>query len=238
MTPARFLLEMVLLFLAFFLPGYLSQSGFPASGAVGTSAMMQSMLVGVPQFLLMAYVASLSRETSLESWGFSPIRGSDALRVALVLVGCFAIFAPLTLLMTILPASVAKYLSSGFRWRLAGASQIPLAVAFGLVAGYREEFFFRSYLLRRLEQLGFPAVLSVAVSTLLFCAGHVYQGPLGLATSAGLGVLFAVVYLRRRSLHVIAIAHGLYNAIVLCLSLLHTPPLSNAVGMGTFLQSR
>ncbi len=238
MTPARFLLEMTLFFVAFFLPGYLSQSGFPANGEVGTSAMVQSMVVGIPQFLLMAYVASLSRDTPLESWGFSPLRGSDVARITLVLVGCFAIFVPFTLLVTIVPPRVAKYLSSGFRWRLAGPSQIPLAVAFGLVAGYREEFFFRSYMLRRLDQLGFPTALSVAVSTALFCAGHAYQGPLGLATSAGLGVLFALVYLKRRSLHVVAVAHGLYNASVLCLSLLRTPPLSSAAQIGTFFPSR
>jgi len=238
MIQSRFLLELILFFFAFFLPGYISQTGFPTNGAVGTSAMLQSMLVGVPQFLLMAYVASLSRETSLESWGFSPFRGSDALRVVLVLLGCFAIFAPLMLLMTVLPSNVAKYLSSGFRWRLAGMSQIPLAVAFGLVAGYREEFFFRAYMLRRLEQFGFPMGLSVVVSTLLFSAGHVYQGPLGLATAVGLGILFATVYLKRRSLHVIALSHGLYNASVLCLSLFHTPSLSNAVEIGRFLQSR
>jgi hypothetical protein len=229
MKPIRFLLEMVLCFLAFFLPGYLSQGVDPPNGPVGSSAMIQSMVVGIPQFLLMVYIASLSRETSLESWGFSPIRFGDALRVILVLLGCFAIFAPFAILVLILPASVAKYLASGFRWRLGGPSQIPLAVAFGLVAGYREEFFFRAYMLKRLSQAGFPIPLCVALSTLIFCAGHGYQGPLGIATSAALGVLFAAVYLRRPSVHVIAVAHGLYNASVLCMSLLRVSPLSNSV---------
>ncbi len=238
MMPTRFLLEMTLLFLAFFLPGYLSQGGVSASGTVGASAMTQSILIGVPQFFLMAYIASLSRETSLESWGFARFRVRDALRIVLVLLGCFAIFAPFSILVTLLPTNVARYLTSGFRWRLSSASQIPLAFAFGLVAGYREEFFFRSYMLKRLDQMGLHPALAVTVSTLLFCTGHVYQGPLGLATSAGLGVLFATVYLGRRSLHVIAIAHGLYNAIVLCLSLLRTPPLSGAIEIGTFFQSR
>jgi len=238
MTPVRFLLELILFFLAFFLPGYISQGGFAANAAVGTPAMLQSILVGVPQFVLMVYVASLSRDTSLESWGFSPFRGTDALRTILVLLGCFLIFAPLSILITVLPSKVAKYLASGFRWRLGNASQVPLAIVFGLVAGYREEFFFRAYLLRRLEQFGFPAALSVVVSTLLFSAGHLYQGPLGLATAIGLGILFAVVYLKRRSLHVIALSHGLYNASVLCLSLFHTPPLSNAAQIGKFFQSR
>ena len=235
MRPARILLEMVLCFLAFFLPGYLSQGGISARGAIGSSAMLQSIIVGVPQFLLLAYIASLSGDGAMVPWGFVPFNAADILRVVLLLLACFAIFAPFAFLILTLPSNVTKYLAEGFRWRLASPSQIPLAVFFGLVAGYREEFFFRSYLLKRLDQLGFPVVLSVAVSTLLFCAGHAYEGPLGLATAAALGVLFAAVYLRRRSLHVIAIAHGLYNATVLCLSLLHSSPLSNATEIGKFL---
>ena len=228
MKQTRFLLEMALCFFTFFLPGYLSQGMEPSSGPVSTSIMLQSIVLGIPQFLLMVYIASLSRETPLAGWGFSEFRAADSLRVALVLIGCFVIFTPFAVLVLSLPSDVARYLSSGFRWRLASASQIPLAVVFGLAAGYREEFFFRSYMLRRLEQMGSPLPLSVAASTLLFSAGHYYQGPLGLATSAALGVLFASVYVRRRSLHVIAIAHGLYNASVLCLSLLRVSPLSSS----------
>jgi membrane protease YdiL (CAAX protease family) len=228
MKQARFLLEMILCFFAFFLPGYLAQGVGPVAGPVSTALMIQSIILGIPQFLLLVYIASLSRETSMESWGFSSFRATDALRVVLVLIGCFAIFTPFAVLVMALPSAAGKYLASGFRWRLAGPSQVPLAVAFGLVAGYREEFFFRSYLLRRMDQLGVPVTLSVVTSTVLFSAGHLYQGPLGVATAAALGVLFAGAYLRRGNLHVIAIAHGLYNASVLCLSLLRASPLPSS----------
>jgi membrane protease YdiL (CAAX protease family) len=228
MKQTRFLLEMILCFLAFFLPGYLAQGMEPVTGPVSTSLMLQSILLGIPQFLLLVYIASLSRETPMESWGFSSFRATDGLRVLLVLIGCFAIFTPFAILVMALPSGAGKYLASGFRWKLAGPSQIPLALAFGLVAGYREEFFFRSYMLRRMDQLGLPVALSVIISTLLFSAGHLYQGPLGVATSAALGILFAGVYLRRGNLHVIAIAHGLYNASVLCLSLLRAAPLPSS----------
>lgn len=234
MKTGRLLLEMLLLFLVFFLPGYLSQASAAVSRSYGTMAMLQSILIGAPQFLLMVHIATLSRDAPLEAWGFRPLVRADVIRIGAVLLGCFVIFAPFAALMLLLPPAWGKYLASGFRWRLASASQIPLALAFGIVAGYREEFFFRSYLLKRFDSLGVPAALSVAISTLVFCIGHVYEGPLGLATAAALGVLFAAVYLRNRSLHVIAIGHGLYNATVLCLSLLHTPPLSVLGEIGTF----
>ena len=237
MKPARILLEIALCFLAFFLPGYLSQGGFSSRSAVSSQVMLQSILVGAPQFLLLAYIASLSTEASLAPWGFVSFEARDLLRIGLLLLCCFAIFAPFAALVPALPSSLTKYLASGFRFRLRGPSQIPLALAFAMVAGYREEFFFRSYMLKRLAQLGFPVSLSVAASTLLFCAGHVYEGPLGLATAAVLGVLFAAFYLRRPSLHVVAVSHGLYNAIVLCLSLLRTPPLSNALEIDKFFRA-
>jgi hypothetical protein len=223
MKIGRVLFEMILFFLVFFLPGYLSQSAITSSRAYGTSAMLQSILIGAPQCLLMVYIVTLSRDADLAEWGFIPLSWGDALRIVLLLA---VFFGALLLLAAFLPPSWAKYLGGGFRWRLSGPSQIPLALAFGLVAGYREEFFFRSYLLKRFETLGFPVVLSVAFSTVVFCLGHLYEGRLGLATSGILGVSFAAMYLRRRSIHVIAISHGLYNAIVLCLSLLRTPPLS------------
>ncbi len=234
MKTGRLLLEMLLLFLVFFLPGYLSQTSAAALRSYGTMAMLQSILIGAPQFLLMVHIATLGRDAPLDAWGFRPFVRADVIRIAVLLLGCFAIFAPLAALTLIVPPGWSKYLASGFRWRLSSASQIPLALAFSIVAGYREEFFFRAYLLKRFESLGVPVALSVAISTLVFCIGHVYEGPLGLATAAALGVLFAAVYLRNHSLHVIAIGHGLYNAAVLCLSLLSTPPLSTLGEIGTF----
>ena len=232
MKFGRLLFEMLLFFLVFFLPGYLSQSAITANRAYGTSAMLQSILIGAPQFLLMVYIVTVAQAGDLQEWGFIPLSWSDALRIVVLLA---VFFGALLLFAAFLPPRWAKYLSGGFRWRLSGPSQIPVAVVFGLVAGYREEFFFRSYLLKRFETLGFPVVLSIALSTIVFCLGHLYEGRLGLATSVVLGVIFAAVYTRRRSVHVIAIAHGLYNAIVLCLSLLHTPPLSALGEIGTFI---
>ena len=64
---------------------------------------------------------------------------------------------------------MTRSLTRGYRWGLQSAAQIPLAILFGITAGYREEFFFRSYLLGRLEELGVGS-LAVAASTALFAA--------------------------------------------------------------------
>ncbi len=211
--------EMLLFFAAFFLPGYVGQGLFAPPASVTTLLMIQSVLTGVPQFLLMAWVASNRDRAAPARWGLVPLAPRDALRTAVLVAACFAVVVPFVVLVISLPADVGRSLGRGYRWGLQGASQIPLAIVFGLTAGYREEFFFRSYLLGRLSELGSPVSAAVAVSTALFCTGHVYEGPLALAVTAALGLLLSAAWLRWKNLHVVAIAHGAYNTLVLCLTL-------------------
>ena len=218
MLPSRILLEMLLIFMSFFLPGYLLQTGAASAGPLSTLTMLQVIVTGLPQFLLMAYIAGVSSPSPSGRWGLVPLKARDALRTALLLLGCFAVVAPFVALVLSLPPSWSRPLASGYRWSLQSPAQIPLAILFGLTAGYREEFFFRSYLLGRLGELGAPLPLAAVLSTALFAMGHVYEGPMGIAIAAALGTLLCLAYMRRPNLHVVAIAHGLYNAIVLCLS--------------------
>jgi len=74
----------------------------------------------------------------------------------------------------------------------------------------------------------------VAASTALFAAGHVYEGPLAVAITATLGVLLSAAWLRRRSLHVVAIGHGAYNTAVLCLGLVLPHALPEAAAVHIF----
>lgn len=222
MRGSQIIVEMLLFFLSFFLPGYLAQSGITQGGALSSSAMLQAILASIPQFLLMVYVVLGAGGAAEDKgrWGLVPLQPRDALRIALLVIGCFAVLVPFAWLTLLLPPSWSRFVSRGFRWSLQGAAQIPLAVVFGIATGYREEFYFRSYLLQRLHELGLPTTAAVAISTALFSLGHLYEGLFGFALAAVLGVLFSAVYLERRSLHLIALGHGLYNAIVLSVSLL------------------
>jgi membrane protease YdiL (CAAX protease family) len=210
---------MLLFFTAFFLPGYAAQAFMTAAPTSMSWVMVQSIVSGIPQFLLMVYVVIGTGAGGPARWGFVRFEPRDALRSAVLLLGCFAVVSPFAALVVALPPDVAGSLTRGYRWGLQGAAQIPLALCFGITAGYREEFFFRSYMLGRMDELGIRVPLAVAASTVLFSAGHVYEGPLAVAITAGLGILLSVSWLRRRSLHVVAIAHGLYNTAVLCLGL-------------------
>ncbi|HUJ76042.1 MAG TPA: type II CAAX endopeptidase family protein [bacterium] len=231
--------EILLFFAAFFLPGYAAQGSFAPPASATNLLMIQAILAGVPQFLLMAWVVTTrgqsgdgprqgngrQRENGRrprsgpEYWGFVGVRPADALRAALLVLACFAAVIPFAVLVLSLPDSMARILGKGYRWGLQGAAQVPLAVLFGLTAGYREEFFFRAYLVSRLDELGLTVPAAAAVSTALFCLGHVYEGPLAVAVTAALGILLCVAWLRWKNLHIVAVAHGCYNALVLCLTL-------------------
>jgi membrane protease YdiL (CAAX protease family) len=234
MKQSRAVFELLLFFVAFFLPGYIAQASGGPVGAAGTSLLLQSVVTGLPQFLLMAYVAGVTGPASSPRWGFVPLGRHDILRVAFLVAACFLVIAPIGAVTMLLPLRWSSLLVSGYRWGLQSFWQIPVALLFGLTAGYREEFFFRSYLLGRLEEMSVPLPYAIAMSVALFCLGHLYEGALGLVVAAALGTMLSLAYVRTRNIHVVAIAHGLYNTLALSLSLVLPRALPGAVGFGIF----
>lgn len=182
--------------------------------------MLQGILAGVPQVLLMIYIVRIQPGWSPRRWGLAPLVPLDTVRVAALGALCLGAGLLLAALPRLLPPSWGPFLLRGLRWSLRSPAEVPLATAFSIVAGYREEFFFRSYLLGRLDEAGLPAWACVALSTALFAAGHIYEGVLGVLITAVIGLGLALAYLRTRSLHVVALAHGLYNVLSLAVGLL------------------
>lgn len=204
------LAEAALLFGTLFLPGAL----MPALGTEAdmTAVLAQTVVLAVPQFLLMVHVAGLRGDGMPASYGLSRPRPRDVLAAVAAAMILFAVSGLLSRLLAGGPAS-------GYRWRLSSPWQIPLALAAGLASGYREEFFFRPYLLRRLARAGAGTAVSVLLSTALFASCHVYEGAGGILLAVLQGIGFSALFLRVPSLHLLALAHGLYNAAALAASL-------------------
>jgi membrane protease YdiL (CAAX protease family) len=237
------LLELTLLFLAFYLPGllFVQQSLQRASQELGLY-MAQSILVALPQLLLFLYVLWLRERPAGEPTGGEPaggeptgqpeakaspwthfglgrFRGRHLLQGLLLFGGIAALLLILGLIASLVPPGGRELLRGGFRWQLRDWRLLPLVLVFGVVTGYREELFFRGYMITRLCDLGAPGAAAVAASSLLFAAGHLYQGVSGLAVALALGVYFGVFFLRRRDVHRLALAHALYNTAILVASL-------------------
>jgi membrane protease YdiL (CAAX protease family) len=87
----------------------------------------------------------------------------------------------------------------------------------GLIAGFREELFFRGMIQNTLQnRLGYQKGLSWSV--LLFALSHIqyiYYGQLhGLLMITCAGIMFGCVYIHSRSILVTGIVHGLYDALL------------------------
>jgi membrane protease YdiL (CAAX protease family) len=96
----------------------------------------------------------------------------------------------------------------------AGPGQWLAVIVLCMGSGYLEESYFRLYLLGRFTAGGLGPWKSLLLSTLLFAFCHVYEGPWGALNAAAAGLILSRIFLRHRSLHGIAWAHGLYNTAV------------------------
>jgi len=88
--------------------------------------------------------------------------------------------------------------------------------------GYLEETYFRFYLMKKLEEWAPPRLLRITISVLLFTLCHVYGGIWGILNAALAGLLLSVLFERYRSLHGLAMAHALYNALVYTMGIFYT----------------
>ena len=222
----RNLLELLLIFAAFYLPGMIWSGSAPQADPRELAGyLVQFLTAALPQLALFAYLLHLRGEADgagsrWADFGVTRPRPADLLWALFVALGVLLLLGLLGLAIASLPGGARRFFQSGYRWRLTDARLLPLALLFSLVTGYREELFYRAYLLTRLGQAGLPSSLAVAASSLLFAAGHAYQGPTGFAVALLMGVYFALVFLRLRNLHCLAWAHALYNMAVLLSTLL------------------
>lgn len=128
----------------------------------------------------------------------------------------------------LLGALLALGLASRWLWQANGAGfgeseparGAPIVAAalialFSLSVGYREELFYRAYIMRSLRARGASALASALLSTALFAAGHAYQGAAGMASAAAIGLALALAYAKGARLHALAWAHAGYNALIL-----------------------
>jgi membrane protease YdiL (CAAX protease family) len=185
------------------LPGQAEPEGPAAFSVIGE--LTRICVYTIPSLALIWYL--LLKIKPLKNWEIGPPGRKDLLPGLLTL--------PALILIGFIIALIAPYFG-----KMPGAPDIavPSTVpAWILLAvscigtGYLEESFFRFYLLSKREEFGLGASRMAMVSILLFSLCHVYEGPWGFLNAVLSGAVLAFVFLRYRSLHGIACAHGLYN---------------------------
>ena len=91
-----------------------------------------------------------------------------------------------------------------------------LMLVFIVINSFFEEVAVTAYVIESLRSNG--AGVAITASTLLRFAYHLYQGPLGSLGIIPLGLLFAMLYWRSRSLWPLIVAHTITNAVVFALN--------------------
>jgi uncharacterized protein len=82
-----------------------------------------------------------------------------------------------------------------------------------VIVAFSEETIFRGYLILRLENITSNMTAAVFLSAFIFSLGHGYEGTAGVLTVGFMGLVFAVVYLWRRSLVAPMVMHFLQDFI-------------------------
>ena len=81
--------------------------------------------------------------------------------------------------------------------------------------GFSEEVMVRAYFQTRLEHLTKAPAWSVVVTSVLFSGYHAYYGPAGMVNVFAIGLLLGVYYRLTRRLWAVAIAHGIYDLLMM-----------------------
>jgi membrane protease YdiL (CAAX protease family) len=210
--PTAILFEALILYLVLFLPGTLSGGDLPEF--IEFSALRELsrlLLYSLPAFALVWRFLLLAR--NLKDWDAAKPRFRDFRAFFLALPGLLGIGLLISLVSPSLfqgaPIPRLEAPANALGWIiLAGSS---------LGTGYLEESYFRFYLLNRLEETGLGKRRRIFISVMLFSFCHLYEGPGGAINALLAGFLLSLIFVREKSLHGIAWAHGVYNLLVYAL---------------------
>ncbi|MEA1911613.1 MAG: type II CAAX endopeptidase family protein [Spirochaetota bacterium] len=210
--------EPIILFMIFFLPGFLSQSQV-IDGTVFNSAWfnMIYLITVIPQILLVLYLIEKKSPAKIDLYGIVKFNYKDMLYSLLYFAGIMIIVFGTGIIAFLISSLGFGTVQEMPLWQFDNKSLIPLIFLTCMATGYSEELFFRSYLLSEFHLPGKEKYI-IAGTSFLFALGHIYQGFAGFLGTFAIGIFLASIFIKKRRLHSIAIAHGLYNFTVLMIS--------------------
>ena len=213
--------EPFLLFAAFFLPGYLAQGFEETAPDMFESAFFNIYYIvsTVPLILLTLYIIVLKPGRDLSDFSIGRFHWKDIPRSLLTLGGIYLCIVPVGFISLFLVPELDNPVVYGTGWQFSSIRLIPLVLLSCLATGYSEEIFFRSYLYTNLKNAGTSTAAAAVLTTLLFGAGHIYEGYYAFAATSVIGAFLSFVFIKTKSIHTVAIGHGLYNLSVLLLSM-------------------
>ena len=185
-------------------------------GGIITERVVGVLAVPACAHVLLILAAARARgRTGLAELGLVRPGAADVMLAAAALVFLLSLLFLFSGGMSLLPLRLQEMLGPRVDWRWEAS---PLLLGpYALMIGYREELFFRGFLISGMRRLGAGAAAAVVASAALFAIGHLYQGPAAALFAALQALLFGWLYVRLRPLHALAWTHAAYNAAALIL---------------------
>lgn len=177
------------------------------------------LVVGVFTFLLVHYLLKLTNE-NFGSLGFNRNRLGKQIAIgALFGVGIFALDT--FLISPVLEALLSNAAAEGenIKYLFSNLYYIPILLFMGIFKGGFLEEIWRIFVLTRFEKaFKTPGLIFALIFfSLMFGLGHAYQGTSGIISTAILGLLDGLVYLRKRNAMEAVTAHAVFDLIALTL---------------------
>ena len=208
-------MEALILYFILFYPGIMNVPAPGPISGIGTFStireLSRTITYAVPAFALLWYLMS-------DKKGFSALEAEkpgkkDLLPFIIGLTGLIIISIGISLLIMFFPEPQGLPPPPKI-----SAPHNPIGwiviVLSCISTGYLEESYFRYYLLSKFDDLIPQGALRIVLSTVLFAVCHIYEGPWGVMNAALAGMILGIVFIKYRSLHGVAIAHGVYNIFV------------------------
>lgn len=214
----KYIIEAFILFAAFFLTSAINFNTSPEP--VNYNNIFFHLIFyshALPKLVLVMYFVKYKNKEPLSALGIKKLQVPDFLRAVLLLMAMFTV-------LFIIVGPIFSFIPESHLEDVPDVSFSFSFVAFFflittcLLTGYWEEIFFRGFLLSRFEKAAIPRVERILISSILFAVCHVYNSWFGLINAFIFGILLGFVWDHFRRIHIVAIAHALFNFILIITS--------------------
>lgn len=183
---------------------------FESMPRVVLQAALSGLFVILAVTLLLALSGERYGDIGFKKQGLLRQLGTGGLFGLLIFILDTIVLSPV--LDAILPPAAGQQIDMG---KLFNSGLFPVFVLITLFKGGLCEELWRVFILTRFEKAmgGAGLVAALILSSMVFGMGHRYQGPGGMISIGLIGLLFALVYLRKRRALEAVFAHAAFNLI-------------------------
>ena len=207
------IIQITLLYLLFFSPGNLNTIlSENSQKLIRINNLWSTLIVSIIHVCIL--ISFIHLDPSIPNLDHKII-GRDFIAVILLAGVLLSGTTVISFIVSILPSELNKTLIKHNFWYPKNLKDLPISIFIIIFAAYREELYFRHYLLNSLKNILPLNWLSIISSSLIFGIGHLYQGLVPAAISFIIAIWFCILHENDYSIHRLAGAHIIFNTCII-----------------------